>query len=1034
MGIHLKRNKPLWFWFVVLVLIFALWGSLHLWKPQQENLEGFTVPEGFVVEEATLPGLVKYPMFAVFDDQGKLFVMESSGDTESTDSILANPDFQILLLEDTDADGIFDHKTVYADRLPFPMGAVYLDGSLIVTASPDLVKLTDNNGDGVADEKEVLLSGWTLNHNAAILSGPFMGPDGWLYMADARRGYDILSKEFVHFKGKGARIWRCLPNGSQLQQFAGGGFDNAIELAFTPSGEVLGTMTYFTDPKGGFRDALMHWVEDGVYPKSHPVIQEDNLVRTGELMPVMHQMARVSPSGLMRYQSSFWGSDFEGDLFHAEFNTGRIVQTNLTVQGASFDTESYHFLTSQRSDFHPTDVLQEPDGNLLLVNTGGWFIAGCPLSRTAKPEVAGGIFRIKKLSDKVKADDLWGKKIPWKDLNMGQLAGLLEDPRIRVAEKAGELMLREPLMAIPYLIKLMEEHPEEQVRAKAVFLLFRTQNPRAWNQIIKGLDDDSELVKTAAARVLGMAEVNTAVDELLAVLTNNPPLPLARQLATALGQIGSPMATMPLLEAMESYPFDRYFEHAAIYALIEMKNEEQLLAILKAKGFNKAALIALDQKGSEKLEEKDIAPYLISKDSVEKHTAGWILKNHPEWEQSFLAYLNACLENGSCKESTMMELWPVFVNKLSVQGFLTNQMKGEDKEKKLLLINLLQAHPPKDFTQALQESLIRSMNIGETGIKEAIVQLIASMGIPDFNQELLYLAQSDSLDTALRLKAYQSLIGNGKEVREAEFRWIALQFLAKDHQQTKHLSASLIRNLNVTPSRLEWIMSEILPQVSDANIYYLLESLPEITNPELLHVLEENLLGRKPIWDKLSISLVKDIFQGNDKVLLDSLTRHQEGRLAHLEGLSMELLSGDVDRGREIFFGKGTCGNCHAVAERGGAFGPDLTNIGEIRNRHDILEAIIYPNASFAREYETMALKTKNQNYIGIIRAFEEGRYALAVGPETVVQIDENELLEIVSSSQSLMPAGLEEVLDLQELSNLMVYLESLPDGLQHGE
>lgn len=147
--------------------------------------------------------------------------MESSGHTESTDAILEKPDFSILLLTDSDQDGVFDSKTVFADSIPFPMGGVFVNGSLIVTAAPDLVKFTDTDGDGEADKKDVLLSGWTLNHNAAILSGPFMGPDGWLYMADARRGFDILSKEFVHFEGKGARIWRCLPNGTQLQTFAG---------------------------------------------------------------------------------------------------------------------------------------------------------------------------------------------------------------------------------------------------------------------------------------------------------------------------------------------------------------------------------------------------------------------------------------------------------------------------------------------------------------------------------------------------------------------------------------------------------------------------------------------------------------------------------------------------------------------------------------------------------------------------------------------------------------------------------------------
>ncbi|SHM74410.1 putative membrane-bound dehydrogenase domain-containing protein [Cyclobacterium lianum] len=1026
----MKTDKLFRIFFFVMVLLFVAGIGIFFWRSPTESLNGFEVPEGFLVENAVQPGLVKYPMFAVFDDTGRLFVMESSGATESTSDILNRPDFRILLLEDKDADGIFDHRTVYADSLPFPMGGVYLDGSLIVTAAPDLLKFTDRDGDGRAEEKEVLLSGWTLNHNAAILSGPFLGPDGWLYMADARRGFDILSKEFVHFEGKGARIWRCLPNGSQLQSFAGGGFDNAVELAFMPSGEVLGTMTYFTDPQGGFRDALMHWVEGGVYPKPHPVIDEDQLVRTGELMPVMHKMARVSPSGLMRYQGGSWGDDYEGDLFHAEFNTGRVVQTKLTAAGASFDTESIHFLTSSLADFHPTDVLQEPDGNLLLLNTGGWFIAGCPLSRTAKPEAGGGIYRIKKRSLNNQQDDPWGNKIPWDKLEMGQLAALLGDPRVKVREKSGEKLLKEPLMAIPYLNQVMQEHPDEQVRAKAVFLLFRTQNPRAWNQMEKGLDDESDLVKAAAARVLGMAEVNTAVDKLLAVLGDNPSLPLARQVATALGQIASPRATEPLLRALERHPGDRYFEHAVIFALIQMKNEDLLLDVLDSKKFSRAALIALDQKGSEMLAEQHIYPLLLADDSLQQQTAVWILKNHPEWEQSFIRLMMDTLAGNEGGKKVISTAFPEFVNRPLVQEFLAGQLETGLEGKNFMLIEQLRSHPPKELYPPLKESLLKSLEKGDSDVRESVVKLISNFNDAYFKAALSDLVRSDSADVSLRLQAYQSLIAMGEEISAAEFQWIANRFLSEKQLKSRQLIAGMIRNLNLSGPKLDWFVRDFFPQVPDTHIYYLLESLPAISDQCLLDDLEQQLLHRKAIWDKLSISQITEIFQGKGELLLDSIAHQQEGRLAHLEQVSMQLLPGDVERGREVFFGKGACGSCHAVAGEGGGFAPDLTNIGEIRSRHDILEAIIYPDASFAREYESMTLKTRNQSYTGIVKGVADGTYTLAVGPESSLKIEEQNLTEINPASQSLMPAGLEKGLSRQELSDLIFYLESLPEGL----
>ncbi|MDN3689914.1 PVC-type heme-binding CxxCH protein [Cyclobacterium jeungdonense] len=1011
-----------------LIILFSWVGFFGCTEPGMDQ-EAWELPDGYFVEEATEPGLVRYPMFAVFDDQGRLFVMESSGQTEGTEAIMEKPDFSILLLTDSDQDGVFDQKTIYVDSIPFPMGGAYVNGSLIVTASPNLVKFTDTDGDGMADEKEILLSGWTLNHNAAILSGPFLGPDGWLYMADARRGFDILSKEFVHFEGKGARIWRCLPNGTQLQAFAGGGFDNAIELAFTPSGEVLGTMTYFTDPRGGYRDALMHWVENGVYPKPHPVIEEDGLVQTGELMPVMHRMARVSPSGLMRHNGSDWGGEFEGDLFHAEFNTGRVIHTKLSPEGASFQAESQPFFQSKIPDFHPTDVLQEPNGNLLLVNTGGWFIAGCPLSRTAKPDVPGGIYRIRKNEKKGKVADPWGNTIPWEELSVGQLAKLLEDPRTEVAQKAGNYMLKQPLLAIPFLQTLMREHPDEQVRVKSVFLLFRTQNPRAWNQLYVGLDDPSDVVKTATARVLGMAEVITARDRLIQLLDTNPALPVAKQVATALGQIGDPKATKPLLRALESYPYDRYFEHTAIFALIEMKNEDLLLEELAASGFNKAILIALDQKGKDLLTEEMIAPYLISQDSTEMNTAAWILKKHPYWSRSFITFLDAFSVENSKEEQVLRELWPSFIDQESVQVPIAEKLSSYSGQSKLIL-SMLASFPPKKIGPSLNSSLRQYLKEKDNQAKEAALQVAIQLGTNEFTQELEDIAGEDTEKVAVRLMAYQGLVGQGEKVSEQEFQWITLQLLNKDRYSFHSSVLRIVKNLPLDHNRMDWILDRIFPELSVELIPSVLQIFEGVRQPAVLNKLEQQLFQRKEVWDNLSIGLVNKIFPDGNPALLDSLEGSQDLRLRKLESVENSLVQGDVSRGRELFFGKGTCGTCHAVAGDGGDFGPDLTNIGEIRSRHDILEAILYPASSFAREYETVSIRTSSQQITGIIKTLEEGRYEIALGPGVTQFVNEQDVVELIPTTQSLMPAGLENTMNTQELSDLMLYLQSLPDGM----
>jgi putative heme-binding domain-containing protein len=166
--------------------------------------------------------------------------------------------------------------------------------------------------------------------------------------------------------------------------------------------------------------------------------------------------------------------------------------------------------------------------------------------------------------------------------------------------------------------------------------------------------------------------------------------------------------------------------------------------------------------------------------------------------------------------------------------------------------------------------------------------------------------------------------------------------------------------------------------------------------------------------------------------IIQILHEKQGKRLAELQNLQAQLANGEVGAGRTLFFGKALCSTCHAVIGQGGDFGPDLTNIGEIRSQHDILEAILYPSASFAREYESSKVVTNNTAYNGIIKQQLPETIMIETGPGIIVRISRNDVKTIEQQSISLMPPGLDKQLTLQEMSDLMAYLSSLPDGLGH--
>src|SRR3954469_25261814 len=133
--------------FVVVALVaFVGTGPLRAAAPP-------TAPQGFPIERIDPEGAVRFPMFACFDDRGRLFVTESSGLDLYAELQKQTRKCRIRLLEDKDNDGVFETQKIFKDNLVFPMGIAYRDNKLYVPDPPDLLVLEDTNNDGVADKQ-----------------------------------------------------------------------------------------------------------------------------------------------------------------------------------------------------------------------------------------------------------------------------------------------------------------------------------------------------------------------------------------------------------------------------------------------------------------------------------------------------------------------------------------------------------------------------------------------------------------------------------------------------------------------------------------------------------------------------------------------------------------------------------------------------------------------------------------------------------------------------------------------------------------
>jgi putative heme-binding domain-containing protein len=137
---------------------------------------------------------------------------------------------------------------------------------------------------------------------------------------------------------------------------------------------------------------------------------------------------------------------------------------------------------------------------------------------------------------------------------------------------------------------------------------------------------------------------------------------------------------------------------------------------------------------------------------------------------------------------------------------------------------------------------------------------------------------------------------------------------------------------------------------------------------------------------------------------------------------------GSATRGREIFFGsRVACSTCQTVRNEGGRVGPDLTRIGAGRGPRDLLEAVLFASASFARGYEPAVVASVDGRVSTGVVVRETGdanRLVTADGSEVSLPRDKVEAIQ--PSLVSVMPQGLDANLAWGELADLVAFLHSL--------
>jgi uncharacterized protein len=965
----------------------------------QESLRHLILPRGFEVQLFAAEPEIYKPLCMAWDERGRLWIAEST-DYPNQKRRDGQGHDRITICADTDHDGRADSFHVFAEGLNIPTSLLPANGGVIVLQAPDTLFLKDSDGDGKADVRKVLFTGWGIADTHAGPSNLRWGFDNWVWGIVGYSAFRGTVGGEPHRFMQG--FFRFKPDGSKLE-FVRGTSNNSWGVGFSEDGLVFGSTAngcpsvYLAVPNRYYESV-----------RGLSVDELRSIAATNRYFPVTDKVRQVdyhggftAAAGHALYTARTYPRHYWNQVAFVAEPTGHLVAA-FTIQRRGSDVADYYgwnLLASDDEWTAPINAEVGPDGNVWVIDWYNYIVQHNPTPHGFRTGTGNAY------------------ETPLRDKTHGRIYRILcKEARSAPAPRLDRAAPAELVAAL--------KHDNQLWRMHAQRLLVERGKDDVVPDLIGLVRDES------------VDEIGLNVGAMHALWTLN-----------GLGALGGsrPAASAAATAALR-HPSAGVRRNAAL-ALAQNPNSAKSLV---AAGLlvdpdaqvRLAALLALADAAASPESARALAEALwggLARD--DRWLADAATAAAARHDVSFLKELAARRRSTSVGAEVLTiaarvaEHWARGGPSQEAGGFLTALAGGEPATVDAILKGLVRGWPkdrPARLDPASEQVVSRlALELGPAarGQLVRLVDLWGSHALEGIGAEiarsLLAAARAESASDSARVDAARQLVELHPQDDQAPRQLLELI----GPRTPPELSAGLVETVALSKARpVGEAMVAALPSLAPSVRAVVLRALLGRSDwtPALMAALEQNRVRLSELAldqkQMLAAHPSKEIAARAQRLLAQGGGLPDADRQQVIERLAPQLREGgDPARGKLVFTQQ--CAKCHRHGSEGGQVGPDLTGTAALP-RSELLVNILDPSRSVEGNFVPYTVATSDGRVMSGILASESKTTIELLDAEAKRHSVLREEIEAMNASQkSLMPDGFEKQITSSDLNDLLAFL-----------